>query len=504
MKQVSLLLISLVVAQHSEAQFYSSATVGNSGGVVSDYSAQWYNAAAGSYTGSSAGIFEHYGPSTSTFVNYGSYSYSTGGMADKFLGPAGAAGAQEIGGTAAPQFYDLVLNNGSTSTIAVTNAAGAQVANSVIFSNGITTTVRSNAATGALAFGAGASWSGMLGTGRHVNGYVARTGTSAFTFPVGDGTQYRPLAYTTPPANGTDNLAVAYVAGDAGTVLDPTGGAHNRASISTAGVPGSTQIASVSAVGFWDWVPVSGTSAISFTVSIPDMSSSFTSPSGMRVVGWSTATNKWENLSGSTGASSTAAGTLMSASVSNMSSYSAIAIGSVSQTALPLTYTGFEARVADCRVTLRWEAACDCERFDLERSADGAAWENVGRLKASADGAAYQFLDEHALQGRAYYRIRLTHTDKSYSYSAVLLAQNDCGTLPGVTVAPNPFADVLTISGMAPGTTIRISTTDGKRMFIGNADDKVTIPTEGWLAGSYIVRVTRGTKEVRTVQVVKR
>lgn len=221
-------------------------------------------------------------------------------MTDKFIGPNGAAGGQEIAGSTAPEFHVLWLANGATSPFTISNAQGVRVNSFLVLDNGITTTVRNNASDGAIKLAAGAGLAGTPSDTRHVNGYVTKTGNTTFYFPVGDGTQYRLLVTTTPPSAATDEVSVAYFSGDPGTHLDPTGGAHSRTAISTAGTPGQTQIVSVSPVGFWDWVPLSGTSSVTFSVSIPDMSAAggFGTANEMRVVGWNTTTNEWENLSG--------------------------------------------------------------------------------------------------------------------------------------------------------------------------------------------------------------
>jgi hypothetical protein len=64
----------------------------------------------------------------------------------------------------------------------------------------------------------------------HVNGYVVRQGTGSFTFPVGDGTVYQPVA--TNLSSNPNGIRVAYVPADAGTGTMSTSGTESTALIS--------------------------------------------------------------------------------------------------------------------------------------------------------------------------------------------------------------------------------------------------------------------------------
>ena len=227
---------------------------------------------------------------------------------------------------------------------------------------------------------------------------MSKTGNTAFTFPVGDqnNADLRTLAIAA-PATATDQLSIAYWKGDVASGLDPTGGAHSRAALNTAGIPGVTQLASVSPIGFWDFIPVAGTDQLTVTISIPDFSGpgGYTLPATMRVVGWNTTTNVWDNISGATGPTSNAEGTTMTGTVTNMANYSAIAVGNVLVAPLPVKLIAFTAQPRNCNAQLQWTTAVEqgLSYLDVQGSDDAANFISLARIKPSGDvtGGKYEY-----------------------------------------------------------------------------------------------------------------
>lgn len=174
------------------------------------------------------------------------------------------------------------------------------------------------------------SWDGDSGnayTGvddtHHVNGYVKKYGTRAFTFPIGTGLDYRALSIGAYPAgNNTDAYAAAWIVGDPTTTPDPTNSNMFNSKTAVSGV-----ILSVSPIGQWDWQSLSGTGAgLNITVSIPEISASgaFSYPANLRLVGWNG--SSWINL-GVAGASSLIENTTLSGTMA--AGIQALGIGAV-------------------------------------------------------------------------------------------------------------------------------------------------------------------------------
>ena len=192
------------------------------------------------------------------------------------LGSTPAAFAQE--GT---QGNTTVFNGGEAAFFGqhtfVAGGAGTQP--------GIIKTMRT-APFGIVSYAAGADHTGATDA-NHVDGYVGKYGTTAFTFPIGSGTKLRPVSISA-PASGV--FQAAYFAASPNTATLPAGAPFPVANLGTA-------VLAVSNVEYWD---VNGPSAINLTLTWDAASNLGVLPaatiSNVVVVGYNTATSKWENL----------------------------------------------------------------------------------------------------------------------------------------------------------------------------------------------------------------
>ena len=184
--------------------------------------------------------------------SYDGFTYGIG--TDKFIGPNGLPGTQEIAGVVAPNFDTLQLNNGAVSVFNITNIAGVLVNGSVQYNNGITTSLRTNRTAGLAAatqFLGNAVYTPVLTPAigvdtRFTDGYVSKVNPTAFVYPVGNVTDFRPIT-----ATGTGTFATAW-------------SNSNVASFYTGALPAGALALSTN--GYWDW---SATAAATVTVSIP-------------------------------------------------------------------------------------------------------------------------------------------------------------------------------------------------------------------------------------------
>lgn len=191
--------------------------------------------------------------------------------------------------------------------------------------NGIIKTIRT-APFGMLGYGPAANHSGSSDAS-HVDGYVGKYGTSAFTFPIGNGTKIRPVSISAPSSG---EFKAAYWFGNPNTAALPAGAPFLVANLGTG-------VAAVSNAEYWD---VDGPSAINLTLSW-DAASGLDALTGstisnLVVVGYNLVTNKWENLGnagGTTGALATS-GTVTANGVTP-DNYSAFTFGSAGAIAVP-------------------------------------------------------------------------------------------------------------------------------------------------------------------------
>ncbi|MBI5371105.1 MAG: T9SS type A sorting domain-containing protein [Sphingobacteriales bacterium] len=431
MKKILFVLTTILVSVTTiRAQFYNDGLVTNDGDLISDWQTQWFSSTNGVFNGRNNGVFDHLGPSLQTFINNGVYN-ATAGHTDQFLGPLGATGAQEIGGSARPFFFNLILNNGAIDQINITNTDGANVRNTATFSNGITTTIRNNHQTGALRFENGAGYSGGNSDAQHVNGYVSKIGNDAFVYPVGSGTDIRTVSMNVPAI--ASEISTAWFAGDPSSISDPSDVATH--SINAVQSP----VTSVSPVGFWDWILVSGDDDnLGVTVSIPNMSS-FATTSSLRLVGWNG--TAWIDLSGGATASGNTENSTLSGIIPPGVNITALAIGSINFV-LPLQWQSFTAEIKDgCVVQLDWTTSSEehTAYFEVQQSTNGTNFNSITRITAagySSQSKNYQAVDRNASFGTNYYRIKQVDADGRSTYSGERLIIINCSGRQAVLVYP--------------------------------------------------------------------
>jgi hypothetical protein len=146
---------------------------------------------------------------------------------------------------------------------------------------GIIKTIRT-APFGIVSYAAGAGHSGATDV-NHVDGYVGKYGTTAFTFPIGNGTKLRPVSISA-PASG--DFKAAYWFANPNTATLPAGAPFLVANLGTG-------VTAVSNVEYWD---VDGPSAINLTLSWDTASALSTLAGGvlanLSVVGYNPTTSK--------------------------------------------------------------------------------------------------------------------------------------------------------------------------------------------------------------------
>ncbi len=88
---------------------------------------------------------------------------------------------------------------------------------------------------------------------------------------------------------------------------------------------------------------------------------------------------------------------------------------------LPVEWVSFEARTQQGTAWLEWVTATevDCKHFDIQRSADGIKWTEIGRQECLGTGGntTYRFTDKEPLPGINYYRLKQTDRDDKNWYS---------------------------------------------------------------------------------------
>lgn len=91
---------------------------------------------------------------------------------------------------------------------------------------------------------------------------------------------------------------------------------------------------------------------------------------------------------------------------------------------LPVELVSFEVEPSDKGARLNWVTASEInsDYFEIQRSADGLAWEALDRVFAagrSVDKLEYTWVDESPVYGTSYYRLKQVDLDGTYEYLPV-------------------------------------------------------------------------------------
>lgn len=196
-------------------------------------------------------------------------------------------------------------------------------------------------------------------------------------------------------------------------------------------------------------------------------------------VNWSTSSLRWEVTFPVTG-------------------FSGFFATSVINAPLPIKLHSFTAsRDGAQRNRLDWRTVVEAPgtTFTAERSADGLAYKAIGKVAGKGSSTAYILYDDQALSGTNYYRLKMVDASSSITYSNTLAVRNNLVNTAGVTLAPLPVFDQLTISNTdvsLNGSPAIVTNMHGQDVLRFNVDKSTTIDVSKWLPGVYFLRLSNG------------
>jgi hypothetical protein len=354
------------------------------------------------------------------WTNGGTLSAGTGTV--RFLGTSPVT----MSSVSAQSFYNVVVNCANlTQSSGTTN-----ILNSMNLINGIITQ------NGTLQFQNGSTVTGASNAS-HVDGFVVKIGSNAFTFPVGSGGIYRPITISA-PALVTDNFTAKYFIGNPHTAY-PT-------------LTWDAVISNFSSCEYWILNRTAGTSNVNVTLSWITNSCVVNNLPDLLVARWDAGLNAWKSHGNGGTTGDTSAGTIItSAPVTNFSPFT-LASSTVSNP-LPVELLYFDATLSNTidLVHLNWATATERNNafFTVERSSDGLSWIPIltkdGAINSSSQ-ITYHDQDVNPLEGTSYYRLKQTDLNGDFSYSAISVIENSNIAESYFQVFPNPTKDKITIS----------------------------------------------------------
>lgn len=419
------------------------------------------------------------GDVTSTSAAAIVYGANTGGAT--FTGTATNQNVSK-GGAASPTFRRLTMNKASGTVTLTTDAT---VSTTATFTSGIMITT----ATNYLNFADDATTTGASNAS-FVDGPVRKTGNDAFTFPIGNASFYRPAGISAPTGTAHFFTAQYFKAN------------HGLAST------GDPSFTSVSRCEYWiidrNTAP---TSNVLVTLSWQEAAcvpGYITNPATIRVARWNG--TSWVNH-GNGGTTGTATnGTIVTSAA--VTAFSPFTLASTSlANALPVELSWFRASLTPAGTgLLEWhtESELNNDRFEVERSVDGATFEYLGFVEGAGttnNPHDYQFEDKHPVLGLVYYRLKQVDFNGDTEYSRLVSldfagAEFNSGQF---SVIPNPIASgtyaIFNVKS-AGGTSMRLRQSvivyNNMNQVVRQYTDVDGFSTEGLAAGIYIVRNNAG------------
>ncbi|MFK7806593.1 MAG: LamG-like jellyroll fold domain-containing protein [Saprospiraceae bacterium] len=110
---------------------------------------------------------------------------------------------------------------------------------------------------------------------------------------------------------------------------------------------------------------------------------------------------------------------------------------------LPVELIEFSGKLTDDQVVLHWATATELNNkgFDIEYSPDGQEWKSIGFVKGTGTidlTQSYKFIHRAPTSATNYYRLRQVDFDNTYSYSRVIIINNENTSIEN-SIFPNPL-----------------------------------------------------------------
>jgi hypothetical protein len=344
---------------------------------------------------------------------------------------------QHISGTGTYSLCDLIVNNQFVVNPSTQLNQSVTVGGVLTLTSGIVGTSTTNI----LALNTNAtSTSGSSQS--FVSGPMSKTGTADFVFPVGKGQEWRRIRVSSISASTT--FRAEYFTNPYSSTTPVTAPLNNVSQIEFWQLDRTVGSGNAFVSLYWENVAYSGID------NCPDL----------EIARWNGST--WVRLDATTVAGSSCSGSGTGTIITNaiVTAFSPFTFGSTSATvnALPIELTSFVSECDAAGAHLKWTTQTEKNNaeFVVERSLDGLAYSEVGRLKGAGNSKTpqqYSLSDDMRFDAIVYYRLRMIDTYGESTFSPIISAS--CASAQ-ITVFPNPSTGDFTITGLDKGAHIRV------------------------------------------------
>ncbi|RQO32102.1 hypothetical protein DBR32_00365 [Taibaiella sp. KBW10] len=145
-------------------------------------------------------------------------------------------------------------------------------------------------------------------------------------------------------------------------------------------------------------------------------------------------------------------------------------------TPLPVDLADFAAKaINDCSISVTWNTLSErnVKHFVLQRSADAQTFANIATINAKGLASNYHYMDQRAITGRNYYRIKIVDNDAAVAYGPTASVATSCDGKGAISVYPTVTANEVFVSGLVKGNTIRVYNAIGQLMITQSADQEL-------------------------------
>ena len=321
-----------------------------------------------------------------------------------------------------------------------------------------------------------------------VFGPVAKTGSTAFTFPVGKDSEYRPIADSA--LSGTETFTAEYFHTDPGTLYDS-----------------SLTDPTIDHIGhceYWLFNRTGSSVSADVKLSWNTYSCGVDALPELTVAHWNGSMWKDQGNGGTTG--TTANGTVLSSGI--ISSFSPFTLGSTTpNNPLPIELLSFTANYNGSNaVDLKWETASETNNdyFTIERSADAVHFTEISKTNGAGNSSQrinYSSKDLSPLSGISYYRLKQTDFNGKYKYSNVV----------SVNITNNNSFEIINTYSASPERGLEVTVNcsgnceisfdlydiTGKRVYSSQQNmsenySKIIVPTYLFSKGMYLLKAFNG------------
>jgi len=431
---IQLILFIFSVSLHAQQAFTNSGNMQiHAGASVSG---------AGNFTNASSGVLINNG---SLYVK-GNISNAQSSMAtgtgSLYLN---GSSSQAINGAQVLKTFNLITNN----TAGITLNNNLSVGGSHTYTNGMITT---SSTPNYLVYEAGSSYTGSSDA-RHVNGWVKKTGSTDFIFPVGNATYERSVALTNLTAASEFNVKYNPA---------PT---PSYASV-------YNPLVLVDNFEYWTINKISGAAArVTMNWNTGKVAFPMFMLSGIRAAYFDGIF--WRQIGGAAAGVVATSGSVTSNSVTVFNTN--FVIGSVSWL-LPLRIISFNAERINDHAKVNWVIGneLNVDHYELERSDDGAIFYTVSsQLPFNRNSTElYSYEDHKTFKNIVYYRLKINDRSNQVSYSNIITvsATNAAKDLYVVTNPVDASIEIYAGASAKGAYTYTITNAAGQLMQSGSID----------------------------------